>query len=68
MFSGVAVGRFPATTTSSTMLDSSPLARFLYNSETNLSQLAAESQLSREQPLLSLMPGSFIFFIFSTPL
>lgn len=50
--------RFP--TSSSSMLDSSPLARFLYNSETNLSQLA-ESQMSREQPLLSLMPGSFHF-------
>jgi hypothetical protein len=53
IFSGAA--RFP-TTTSLLTASASPLARFLYNSETNLSQLA-DSQMNREQPLLSLMPG-----------
>ena len=52
LFSGAA--RFPTT---SALLDAaSPLARFLYSSETNLSQLA-ESQMTREQPLLCLVPG-----------
>ena len=56
LFSGAA--RFPTT---SALLDAaSPLARFLYSSETNLSQLA-DSQMTREQPLLSLMPGLFNF-------
>ena len=56
IFSGAA--RFPTT---SALLDAaSPLARFLYSSETNLSQLA-DSQMTREQPLLSLMPGLFKF-------
>ncbi len=57
IFSGSS--RFP-TSVSSALLDSaSPLARFLYNSETNLSKLA-DSQMTREQPLLTLMPGSML--------